>query len=70
MMYSYLKIGIQIQPQYAEYKTINMDLYKAWDRRVHVILQFIKKDDGSVEIIEKRNRNIINKNESEDLPYE
>lgn len=68
----YIISNIPYERQYAEYKTINMDLYKAWDRRVHMILQFIKKDDGSIEIMEKRNRNknIINKSESEDLPYE
>ena len=33
-----------------------MDLYIAWDRRIDVILNFRKKYDGSVEIIEQRNR--------------
>lgn len=66
----YIISNIPYEKQYAEYKFGNIDLYMAWDRRVKEILEFKKKDDGSIEIIERRNRNKTNKIKREELPYE
>lgn len=61
----YVISNIPYENQYSELKYTNMDLYMAWDRRVDVILNFRKKSDGSVEIIEQRNRNKDKENNHE-----
>ena len=61
----YIISNIPYEDQYLELKYKNLDLYKAWDRRVDVILNFRKKSDGSVEIIEQRNRNKDKENNHE-----